>query len=534
MTAIPNRPSHEPAFDARILIVEDERLIAEELHDRLTSLGATVVGSVVSGAQAVSQADALRPDLVLMDICLKGEMDGITAATAIRQTVGTPVVFLTAHSDHMTVDRAKTAGPYGYLLKPVQEHELRIALSLALHRCGVERELQLAEARLRDAQKLEAVGRLAGGVAHDVNNMMTVVSGYAELLLTQLPSADPNRGLVEELKAAGDRVAGVTRQLLSFSRHRSTRPRACAIDDLLSSTEPVLAQVLPRHVTLARRSDARDARLLIDPAQFEQILLNLVLNARDAMPRGGTVTIEASVATAAVGWRTDDQREMPAGEYVLVAVSDTGAGVAPGVADRIFEPFFSTKADGHGTGLGLSVVRDMVRAAGGQIVLRTSPGEGSSFNLCFPRLAADSDMRTHLRLDADDDFRAAQPSVVLLAEDEEAVRELTTTLLAQQGYTVLAACDGEDALGIAAAHDGVIDLLLTDVVMPRIGGRELAERLHLARPEIRAVFMSGYAPDAVLREAIVRDRLPFVQKPFSGRHLLGTVREALRVPVLRQ
>ncbi|HTV00931.1 MAG TPA: response regulator [Luteitalea sp.] len=525
--------SNEPSFDARILIVEDERLIAEELHDRLTSLGATVVGSVVSGAQAVSQADALRPDLVLMDIRLKGEMDGIAAATAIRQSVGTPVVFLTAHSDHMTVDRAKDAGPYGYLLKPVQEHELRIALSLALHRCGVERELRVAEARLRDAQKLEAVGRLAGGVAHDVNNMMTVVSGYAELLLTQLPSSDPNRGLVEELRAAGDRVAGVTRQLLSFSRHRIARPRVAAVDDLLDAAGPLLAQVLPKHVSLQRSSCARQAKLLIDPAQFEQILLNLVLNARDAMPRGGTVTIEASVATAAAGWRTDDDREMPAGEYVLVAVSDTGAGVAPELTDRIFEPFFSTKADGHGAGLGLSVVRDMVRAAGGQVLLRTTAGCGSSFTLCFPRLTDDPDALPDLLGDDDSDLRAAQPSVVLLAEDEDAVRALTTTLLEQQGYTVLTACDGEDALQVAARHSGVIDLLLTDVVMPRVGGRELAERLAAARPGVRTVFMSGYAPDAVLQQGIMRDGLPFVQKPFKGRHLLAAVRDALRAPLLR-
>jgi two-component system cell cycle sensor histidine kinase/response regulator CckA len=519
-------------FDARILIAEDEGLIAEELHDRLTSIGVTVVGSAVSGTQAVALAESLRPDLVLMDIRLKGTMDGIAAATAIRQTVGTPSVFLTAHSDQLTVERAKDAAPYGYILKPLQEHELRITLSLALHRCRLERELRISEMRLREAQKLEAVGRLAGGVAHDVNNMMTVVSGYAELLLSQLAADDPNRGLVEELKLAGDRVAGVTRQLLSFSRHRIPRPQFAQVGNLLSSIEVLLAQVLPSSISLRRVAQVTDARICIDPGQFEQMLLNLVLNARDAMPRGGVLTIETSVASLDAGWHTGGNQHLPAGDYVLVAVTDTGAGVAPELCQRIFEPFFSTKADGHGTGLGLSVVHDMVRTAGGQVLLYSEPGHGSSFTLYFPRVIEPEDPPQAVPA-AGEDLRADRPRIVLLAEDEDAVRALTRTLLEQHGYTVLLARDGEEALEVAAAHPGVIDLLLTDVVMPRLGGRELAQRLGAARPDVRALFMSGYTADTVLRQGIMRDGLAFLQKPFKGQHLLAAVRDVLRRPVVR-
>ncbi len=287
----------------------------------------------------------------------------------------------------MTVERAKAASPYGYILKPLQEHELRVTLSLALHRCRLERELRASELRLREAQKLEAVGRLAGGVAHDVNNMMTVVTGYAELLLSQMPADDPNRGLVEELKQAGDRTAGITRQLLSFSRHRIPRPQLANVSDLLTSIEGLLSQVLPPSVTLRRITHVSRARIRIDPGQFEQIILNLVMNARDAMPRGGTLTIETTVTSLDAGWHADDQAQLPAGDYVLVAVTDTGAGIAPEISRRIFEPFFSTKADGHGTGLGLSVVRDMVRAAGGQVLLYSEAGHGSSFKLYFPRIS---------------------------------------------------------------------------------------------------------------------------------------------------
>jgi two-component system cell cycle sensor histidine kinase/response regulator CckA len=645
-------------FDVRILVVEDERLLAEELRERLESIGATVVGSVVSGEQAIATAEQLRPDLVLMDIRLKGEMDGIEAATRIIRTVGTPIVFLTAHSDHNTVERAKAASPYGYILKPLQEHELRVTLSLALHRCRLERELRASEQRflttlssigdaviatdvhgrvtfvnpvaerltgwsgvdvegrpvnevfpivaehdrsaitqpalhalashqvemlrepvllltrdggavlvehsaapiadgpdvrgavlvfrdvserrkqedaardtelrLREVHKLEAVSRLAGGVAHDVNNMMTVVTGYADLLLSQLPAGDPNRGLVEELKNAGDRTAGITRQLLSFSRHRIPRPQLASVSELLTGIEGLLAQVLPARVTLRRITLVRRAHIRIDAGQFEQIMLNLVLNARDAMPRGGTITIETSVASLDETWHADDQ-PLPAGDYVLVTVTDTGAGIAPEIGHRIFEPFFSTKADGHGTGLGLVVVRDMARAAGGHVLFYSEPGHGSSFKLYFPRASAldDDEPSAAAPEIGDEALRADGPRLVLLAEDEDAVRSLTETLLEQHGYTVLAARDGEEALQMAATHDGRIDLLLTDVVMPRVGGRELWQRLCAERHDVRVLFMSGYTADTVLRQGIMRDGLAFLQKPFKGRHLLAAVRDVL-------
>ena len=651
-------------FDVRILIAEDERLLAEELRERLAAIGATVVGAVVTGQQAIEMAEQTRPDLVLMDIRLKGDMDGIEAATRIMRTVGTPIVFLTAHSDQMTVERAKAASPYGYILKPINEHELRVTLSLALHRCRLERDLRAseqrflttlssigdavvatdvdgyvtfvnpvaeqltgwtrqeaegrpvdevvpivreddgemvvqpapdtlaggdgavvtapvllrtrggetrlvehsvapiadgpdvrgavlvfrdvsqrrrqenaareAEARLRDAQKLEAVGRLAGGVAHDVNNMMTVVTGYAELLLSQLAPDDPNRGLVEELKHAGDRTAGITRQLLSFSRHQIPRPTVAQVSDLLTDLEPLIAQVLPPRITL-RRVDQRDrAQVRVDSSQFEQIILNLVLNARDAMPRGGTLTLETSVTSLEAGWTAEDG-QLPPGEHVVVAVTDTGAGIAPEITERIFEPFFSTKADGQGTGLGLAVVRDMVRAAGGQVLVYSEPGHGSSFKLYFPRVQAQEqahDSSAEARAEGDAVLRAEGTRVILLAEDEEAVRSLTRTLLEQHGYTVIEACDGAAALEVAAGHDGHIDLVLTDVVMPRVGGRELVERIGALRPGIRTLFMSGYTADTVLQQGIMHDGVPFLQKPFKGRDLLAAVRDLLRRPAV--
>lgn len=662
MSGTPGDP--HATFDVRILIVEDERLLAEELRERLTSIGATVVDAVVSGEQAIAAAGELRPDLVLMDIRLKGAMDGVEAATRITRTHGTPIVFLTAHSDQMTVERAKAASPYGYILKPLQEHELRVTLSLALHRVRLERDLRASEQRflttlssigdaviatdvdgrvtfvnpvaehltgwtsaeaegkpvnevfpvvaednraaitqpalealsshtmamppapvllmtrsgetrlvehsaapiadgpdvrgavlifrdvsqrrkdedaareselrLREAHKLEAVSRLAGGVAHDVNNMMTVVTGYADLLLTQMAPDDPNRGLVEELKQAGDRTAGITRQLLSFSRHRIVRPQVVNVSDLLSTIEGLLEQVLPPRVALRRITHTSRTPIRIDPAQFEQIILNLVLNARDAMPRGGSITLETSVLSLDEDWQASGDERLAAGEYVRLAVTDTGEGIAPEISQRIFEPFFSTKADGHGTGLGLVVVRDMVRAAGGQVLFYSEPGLGSSFTLYFPRAADIEDGRAAAFPELGDEaLQADGDRVVLLAEDEDAVRDLARTLLEQHGYTVLLACDGEDALAVAAGHPGTIDLLLTDVVMPRLGGRELAQRLTAVRPNVRVLFMSGYTPDTALRQGIMRDGLAFLQKPFKGRHLLANIRDLLRSPSSR-
>ncbi len=645
---------------ARILIVEDERLLAEELRERLASIGADVVGSVVSGEQALAAVERLRPDLVLMDIRLKGEMDGIEAATLIKRRQGTPIVFLTAHSDNATVERAKAAAPHGYILKPLQEHELRVTLDLAMHRCRLERDLRAseqrflttlssigdaviatdvdgqvtfvnavaerltgwprreaegrpvsevfpiarqrdgaalaqpahdalegrsaavlpdpalllgrhgtsrlvehsaapildgdevrgavlvfrdvthrceqedaarrAEVRVREAQKLDAVGRLAGGVAHDVNNMMTVVTGYADLLLSQLTPDDPNRPLVEELRHAGDRTAGMSRQLLSFSRQRVARPEIVCVGDLLARAGVVAAQVLPAHIALRQLAGQDGAHVRIDPGQFEQVLLNLLLNARDAMPRGGTLTIEAQVASLDSPWRAGSET-LAAGEYVLVSVTDTGGGVAPEIGDRVFEPFFTTKTEGRNTGLGLTVAREMVRAAGGHILLYSEYGHGSSFAVYLPRVDAVSpDEHARTSADDDEDLRAQGAPVVLVAEDEDAVRALTRTLLEQHGYTVLTASDGEHALEVAGAHAGRIDLLLTDVVMPRLGGRELAERLVVTRPEARALFMSGYTPDTVLRQGVMRGGIAFLQKPFRGRHLLMAVRDVLRRP----
>lgn len=660
MIGTPGEP--HATFDVRILIVEDERLLAEELRERLTSIGATVVDAVVSGEQAIAAARELRPDLVLMDIRLKGSMDGIEAATRITKTLGTPIAFLTAHSDQMTVERAKAASPYGYILKPLQEHELRVTLSLALHRVRLERDLRASEqrflttlssigdaviatdvegrvtfvnpvaerltgwssdeaagrlvtevfpiasesdrtaiaqpaletlasgkvervgdpvlltmrngetrlvehsaapiadgpdvrgavlvfrdvsqrrqhedatreadVRLREAHKLEAVSRLAGGVAHDVNNMMTVVTGYADLLLTQMSPDDPNRGLVAELKQAGDRTAGITRQLLSFSRHRIVRPQVVSVSDLLASMDGLLEQVLPPRVTLRRVTHGARARIRIDPSQFEQIILNLAMNGRDAMPRGGTLTIETSIVSLDESWRANDQHPLASGEYVRIAVTDTGEGIPAEISQRIFEPFFSTRADGHGTGLGLVVVRDMMRAAGGQVLFYSEPGMGSSFTLYFPRVS-DSDCENTVAWPelGQEALRANGQRVVLLAEDEDAVRDLACTLLEQHGYTVLLARDGEEALAVAADYAGTIDLLLTDVVMPRLGGRELAQHLTTARPNVRVLFMSGYTPDTVLRQGIMRDGLAFVQKPFKGRDLLSNIRELLDRPL---
>lgn len=648
------------SFDARILIVEDERLVAEELHDRLTSLGATVVGATASGLQAIEAANVLRPDLVVMDIRLKGAMDGIEAATRITDGQGIPVVFLTAHSDDATLERAKQAQPYGYLLKPLQEHELRVTLSLALHRCRLERQLRnseqrflttlssigdaviatdtdgrvtflngvaealtgwtdraaqrlplddvfrvvgedgaapapspaatvlaggvavacsapvllttrsgatrliehsaapiadrdlvqgavivfrdvthrraqedaarQAEARLREAQKLEAVGRLAGGVAHDVNNMMTVVTGYADLLLDQLDADDPNRGLVQELRQAGDRTAGITRRLVSLSRHHVARPQVADVSDLLASIDGTIHHVLPRSVVLRRVTHGSTPRIRVDAGQFEQVVLNLVLNARDAMPHGGAVTIETNVASLDDGWPDDGDVHLPAGTYALVTVTDTGAGIAPELSERIFEPFFSTKADGYGVGLGLSVVREMMRAAGGEVRLYSEPGHGSSFTLYFPALPDVAERAPALAEADGEGLTAERPTLVLLAEDEDAVRGLTRTLLEQHGYTVLAACDGEQALDLAAGCAAPIDLLVTDVMMPRLGGRELAQRLGVLRPETRALFMSGYTADTVLRQGIMHGDVAFLQKPFEGRHFLSAVRSALVRP----
>ena len=383
--------------------------------------------------------------------------------------------------------------------------------------------LRLAQQQFLQSQKMEAVGRLAGGVAHDFNNLLTVIRGNAELLLLDLPPDDARRADVEEVHAAADRAAALTRQLLAFSRRQVLQPRVLAPNAVVGDVERILRRVIGEDVELVVRLDPAVRPVRADPGQLEQVLLNLVVNARDSMPGGGRVTVETGNAVLGAELLHTYPYVVP-GEYVLLRVSDTGTGMAAETLEHAFEPFFTTKAAGRGTGLGLSTVYGIVKQSGGFIWIDSEPGTGTSVRVYLPPAAAE---------DEPEPGAAAAPApaggmeTVLLAEDEEAVRRLAASVLRRGGYTVLEARDGEDALRIAEAFLGRIGMVVTDVVMPRMGGRELAARLRGTRPDVPVLYVSGYAEEAVRGDGVLDPGTHFIGKPFTADALLGAVRRVL-------
>jgi PAS domain S-box-containing protein len=384
-------------------------------------------------------------------------------------------------------------------------------------------ERKKLEAQLRQAQRMESIGALAGGVAHDFNNLLTVITGFSEILLGQLNANDPSRELVSEIRQAGDRAAALTRQLLAFSRKQLLAPKIIDLNLLVRETEKMLRRLIGEDIELETRLAAELGCVRADPGQLEQALLNLVVNARDAMPTGGHLTI----ATSNVELQSPFSRqhpEAPSGPFVMLVVSDTGCGMAEAVRAQIFEPFFTTKEIGKGTGLGLATVYGIVKQSGGHIQVHSEVGRGTVFQIYLPRVPDAERPRQSLGGPTTLDQGS---ETILLVEDEASVRVTARHVLSASGYTVLEAADGEAALQICQQHTEAIHLLLTDVVMPRMGGCQLADLLQPLRPDMKVLFLSGYTDDALVRHGVQESHMAFLQKPFTPAALARKVREVL-------
>lgn len=380
------------------------------------------------------------------------------------------------------------------------------------------------EQQLRQAQKMEAVGRLAAGVAHDFNNILTAITGYAQLLLEDLDPKAPHREDVDEIRKAAERAAALTRQLLAFSRQQVLQPTVLDLNTLVVETEGMLGRLLGEDIQLATGLTADLGAVKTDRSQIEQVILNLAVNARDAMPQGGKLTIETANIEMDDVYAREHFPALP-GSYVMLAVSDTGTGMSPETQAHMFEPFFTTKAKGQGTGLGLATVYGIVKQSAGFIWVYTEPGQGTTFKIYLPRVAQLPERRV---ASAHADTAPMEGTeTVLLAEDEAAVRAVARQALQRHGYAVLEAQSGEAALDLAQRHSGRIHLLLTDVVMPGMSGRALALRLAAQRPDMRTIYMSGYTDDAITRHGVLEHGVTYVQKPFSPDALVRKVREVL-------
>jgi signal transduction histidine kinase/ActR/RegA family two-component response regulator len=378
--------------------------------------------------------------------------------------------------------------------------------------------LRRSEEQLRQIQRMDAVGRLVGGVAHDFNNLLTTIRGFSEIVLQELSPDDVRRKDMEQIKKAADRGAQLTRQLLVFGQQQALHPRPLALNEIVGVLDALIQRLLSADVLLVTHLQPDIGRVRMDPGQLEQVLVNLVLNARDAMPAGGTLTIETSQRQIT---RPGRGRPLRPGDYVVLAVSDTGAGLDGEALQHLFEPFFSNKPQGQRAGLGLAIVHGIVRQSGGVIRVASEPGRGTTVKIYLPRLE-EAEPET---APVPHEFQGSE--TVLVAEDEDGVRELLRKILAEHGHVVLQARHGRDALLTAERYQNPIDLLVTDVVMPELGGGALAEQLVQRRPGLKVLYISGYTNDEVLSRGVDHAGAAFIQKPFTADDLMRKVRELL-------
>ncbi|HEX2671411.1 MAG TPA: ATP-binding protein [Polyangiaceae bacterium] len=395
--------------------------------------------------------------------------------------------------------------------------------SIAIENVQTRSALLRTELQLQHAQKMEAVGRLAGGVAHDFNNVLSVILGYTSMIQEDLRPGEPLRADIDEIKLAGERAAQLTRQLLAFSRHQALETKVLDLNQLVGGMENMLRRLLGADIELTSLPAAQLWNVRADPGQIEQVLMNLAVNARDAMPQGGKLTIEVKNVELDQDY-ADAHHEVSPGSYVRLAVSDSGMGMDRATVARIFEPFFTTKEKGKGTGLGLSTVFGIVKQSGGHVWVYSEPSHGTTFKIYLPRAEGVAVTNT-AEVVVSRTTRGAE--TVLLVDDDDQVRAVARGILRRLGYVVLEASNGGEALMIAEQHPAKIQLLLTDVVLPRMSGRQIAERIAAMRPGIDVLFMSGYTDDAVLQHGILESGVAYLQKPLTSESMARKVRQVL-------
>ncbi|MSR77708.1 MAG: response regulator [Candidatus Omnitrophica bacterium] len=609
---------------SKIMIVEDEVDLAEDLEELLKNLGYTVVAVLTSGEEAILAAYQTLPDLVLMDIRLRGEIDGIESAQVIYQQLHIPVVYLTAHSDEGTLNRARVSSPFGYVLKPFQEKELTTMIEIALQRHSSEESLKhstaslgeivekitegivivnqrhkirymnqtartfldhqpetliqdfiqnglgleetrdlaiwnkrgeqgigewrvetiewegenvfllllhdvtrqrLLEKELRQAQKMEALGRLAGGIAHDFSNNLMVIGGYSEMLLKRTDGNTQWHTRVQEIRKASERASKLIRQLLAFSRRQPAIRKVFQPNKLVKNLEKMLQCLISENIELIIQTDEKVGNIRFDPSQMEQILMNLVINARDAMPSGGRLFLETKSVTF-----SQKVEDISAGEYVLLSVKDAGTGMNEEVKAHLFEPFFTTKGEEKGTGLGLAIAYEIIKQNHGYIKVISQPDQGTIFQIYLPVCKEPEDLTAS---------ELPQPlpcgtETIFLVENQNSLRDLAASMLRQQGYAVIEAKNGKEGLEKAKGlGEKKIHLLITNRIMPELSGTEFAREIGKLFPAIKVLFVTGYEDEASCdRGDKVSGCLDefILQKPFTQAAMAFKVREVLDHP----
>ncbi len=637
----------------QILVVEDEGIVAKDLQALLRRLGYHVPNTVGTGEQAIQLAIQNQPDLILMDIQLRGAMDGVQAAAAINSLQDVPIVYLTANSDEATLQRAKGTAPFGFLVKPFEERAIQAGIEMALYKHQTDKQIRereqwlsttltsIADAvittdasgnvtflnaaaeklsgwtwaealnrpyaeifqvieeatrtappdrinkalyegasgsfsnhtllirrdatevhiehsvapirqgleelisgcvivfsdvsdrkeleeKLRQVQKMDAIGKLAGGIAHDFNNAITAIIGYAEMILLQVKTGDALYQDAKQIVRAAEHSARLTHQLLAFSRKQVLQPRTLDLELEVGNVEGMVRRLIGESIDLSLEVAPGLWNTMADAGQIHQVVLNLAINARDAMPDGGKLTIGLSNTnlTAAEALRVPDGRP---GDFILLTVSDTGTGMSREVAKRIFEPFFTTKEAGKGTGLGLATCHGIIKQTSGMISVASTLGVGTVFSVYLPRAegAEPGPVQAY-----DDNALPRGQETILLVEDEDILRELGVQVLESLGYRVIAVEDGRAAVeSLDPITRESVDMVVTDLMMPRMNGRELIGWITENIGQMRVLFMSGYTDDEIIRDAVQGAEVEYIQKPFTPSALARKIRDVLDRPV---
>jgi PAS domain S-box-containing protein len=625
---------------ARIVVVEDEHIVALDIKMHLQKYGYTVPGMFASGEELLDSLEALKPDLVLMDIKLQGKLDGLETSKIIKEKYRIPVILLTAFADEATLERAKKIEPFGYIIKPFEEKELRTTIVIALYKYKIEQKLRdreellattlnsIADAvlvvdndgrieyinpvaetlldtkfdsvinkkmedavdlketatidiqnrykdvydlrsrqgvfhvertisplisdkgthsgtvvilhditeklstdkalreredQLRQSQKMEAIGRLAGGIAHDFNNLLTVIMGYSKLISEDEGAGGLVRSNIEGIQQAALKSVSLTRQLLTFSRHQVMELKTINLNGLIAEMEKMFRRLISEETSITISLDATQPQIFVDQGQIEQVLVNLVVNARDAITDSGSLFIRTKNVEVEQGFPSC-MGVIPPGKYVTLAVRDTGCGMSPELISKIFDPFFTTKESGKGTGLGLSTVYGIIQQSSGYITVESEPAKGTIFQLYLP-LHAGAEDPVVVRTEPVTELAGTE--TILLVEDEEHVRNLMSLILIKQGYHVIEAQNAGEALLICEENKNKIHLLITDIILPHVNGSRLAKRLYAMRPDLKIMFVSGYPLKLIKERNLLQEGDIFIQKPFDVDSFTRKIRNVL-------
>ncbi len=507
-----------------IFLVEDEAIVALDLKNNLENLGYSVIGNVPSGEEALIKIGDLKPDLIILDIKLQGSLDGIDTAAILNKNYGIPFIILTAYSDEGIIERAKQVEPYGYIIKPFGSNNLRTSIEMAMYRAKMKKEVEKLEMQLRQSEKLKAIGNMAGGIAHDFNNILTVILGYVSLIDEKLYLNENIESDVEGIRTAALRANSLTKHLLAFSRKQVLNPEYVKINIIIENISRMVSRLIPENIVLNIISESESQIVFIDQAQIEQVLLNLVLNAKDAMPDGGNLTIKSKVLNLQQDLHVTTGT-IPQGTYICILVKDNGTGITPDDFTHIFDPFFTTKPLHKGTGLGLATVYGIIEQSGGFIDVQTEPGTGTLFKIYL-----ETGKESNLVLKSSEQEKKENlngSEAILVVEDEDEIRKLLVKMLNIYGYQAIESSNPGEAILLAENKEINFDLLITDVFMPLMNGKQLSDRLHAMGKKFKTIFISGYESEMVRNMGIDLENNKFLSKPYQRIDLLTIVRRTL-------